>query len=407
MKRREFLKTSAVAAAALHMTTMGFAADSTYPDAVYPVKGRLEGTTSFLSENDLPKKANKSYPSFYRGNGKKGIADKDALYHYTELVGPKSWVKPGFNDEDMYVGTVYLNPGETYPAHNHPAWEVYYVVEGEADWYVNDEKQRVTPGSVIFHRPYDVHGWKNTSKTKELKLVYIWWSETGREDLGKGARFTNPDLFTSKEKITPHAVPVPRTYKLGEKKEQKNYDSEYPIYGRMDGITAFYHSNVATKKANKSYPAWFRGNARKGLADANSKYWYKELVTPERYAHGNHIAEMLYFGELELMPGQTYAAHNHPSKEWYFMLEGEAIWYVDDEKKAIKAGDFMYHRPQAVHGFTNTTDKPVKLLWAWWGNNGDGTVLDTGARLINPKLVKDPKTVKAHAVPLPKVRKNK
>ena len=371
----------------------------------YEVPGRKAGETAFFHQKDAPKKANKSYPAWYRGHGEKGLADKNAKYFYQELIGPESFVKPGLNAERAYFGTLELEANATYPAHNHPAPELYYVIDGEADWYVNDEKQHVTPGSVIYHQPFDVHGWVNTSKDKPLKVVWVWWAEDDKKVMQSGARFTNPDLFTSEEAIMPNAVPVPSVRKPNEQLIAQKYDGEHPVFGRVEGESAFFHEAAADSKANKSYPEWFRGKAIDGLADEASYYSYRELIGPARYIKKGLNSDYFYLGTLELKEGKTYPAHNHPASEVYYVIEGEADWYVDDEKQHVTPGSIIYHRPFASHGWKNTGEKPLKVIWFWWPEGGDTSEFDKGARLINPELAKDPKMSQPYAIPLPAVHK--
>ena len=383
------------------LLVLGICAQAFAAQGEYPIPGRLEGTTAFFKEADGDRKANKSYPAWFRGNGADGIADKDSLYWYVDLIGPKSFVNKGHNNEFFYFGTLELAPGETYPAHNHPAAEIYYVVSGEADWFVDDESQSVVPGSMIYHRPYAVHGWRNISTDKPLRVVWAWWSEGDPSVLAKGARFTNPDLFASRESIKPHAVPLPRVRLNPEDKVNGQY-GEHPVLGRLVGTTAFVHQSATPDKATKSHPAWFRGTGENGIADANAKYFYNELIGPglPKPAFQNNY---LYFGPLEQKPGYTYPAHNHPAPEIYFVLSGEAEWYVDDESQTVSAGSIIYHRPFAVHGWKVTSKEPLKVVWAWWVEE-DPTVLNVSAKMANPDLAQDEKTALPHAKPLPPVR---
>ncbi len=181
----------------------------------YPVPGRQDGAVAFFNEKDAAKLATKTHPSWFRGNGANGAADKDAKYFYTQLLGPASFTFTGLTANNMQFGTLELKPGVTYPAHNHPSPEIYYVVEGEGDWYIDDQKQHVTPGTIMYHRPYAVHGFVNTSKDKPLKVVWSWWIEGNMtaEDFNKGARFVNPDLANDQEKCKPFAVPLPAVRK--------------------------------------------------------------------------------------------------------------------------------------------------------------------------------------------------
>jgi quercetin dioxygenase-like cupin family protein len=174
----------------------------------YPIPGRLEGTTAFSHEDQARKRANASYPGWFRGTGPDGWADERARYHYTELVGPLS-TDTKLLANRVHFGTFVLQPGATYPAHNHPAPEIYFVVEGQARWCVDDEQKDVGPWSVILHRPYAVHGWKNTGD-KPLKAVWVWWAEgdSTPDELTRGARLTNPKRDADPPGL-PFADPLP------------------------------------------------------------------------------------------------------------------------------------------------------------------------------------------------------
>ncbi len=177
----------------------------------YPTPGRLEGTTSFFRAADAPKRVNAGYPAWFRGEDSGGLADEQSQYHYTQILGPAGSVITGLHADNLRFGTLELKPGAVYPAHNHPAAEVYYVVEGEAEWWVDDEVQHVSAGWTIYHRPYAVHGWRNTSATVPLKLVWVWWAEGDATpaDLDRPARLVNPELAADPRTARPFAVPLP------------------------------------------------------------------------------------------------------------------------------------------------------------------------------------------------------
>jgi quercetin dioxygenase-like cupin family protein len=174
----------------------------------YPIPGRLEGTTSFSHEENARPRANASYPDWFRGTGLDGWADERSRYHYTELVGPLS-ADTKLLANGVHFGTFVLQPGTTYPAHNHPAPEIYFILEGTADWWVDDEHQRVKPGSIILHRPHAVHGWRNDGD-RPLKAVWVWWSEgdSTPDELTRGARLTNPKRDADPPGL-PFADPLP------------------------------------------------------------------------------------------------------------------------------------------------------------------------------------------------------
>jgi len=178
---------------------------STTVDVQVPAGGPV-----FLDEDTATRRATATHPPWLRGTGPNGLAADDAHYYYTQVVGAK--VETGWLSSHLSVGTLSFEPGVMYPAHNHPAAEMYYVVEGEADWAVDDQVQKVGPGSILYDRPYAVHGWKNRSPL--LKTVWIWWanrSESG-EALTKPALFTNPELAKDPATARIHAVPIPKPH---------------------------------------------------------------------------------------------------------------------------------------------------------------------------------------------------
>jgi quercetin dioxygenase-like cupin family protein len=188
----------------------GFAcAQSLYGE--YPVPGRKSGSTAFGLESNAERQASRQYPAWFRGNARDGKADEFSKYFFTQLVGPQEPGTSGFDANNLRMGTLVLKPGATYPAHNHPAREIYYVAEGEADWFVDDEKQHVSAGSVILHRPYAVHGWTNSSKTKPLKVIWIQWREEAdkADALDQGARLVNPQIAKDEATAKPFAIPLP------------------------------------------------------------------------------------------------------------------------------------------------------------------------------------------------------
>jgi quercetin dioxygenase-like cupin family protein len=335
--------------------------------------GRTEGTAAYFSANNAVKKANASYPEWFRGEGKNGLADDNSLYWYTSLIPLKRNTEENIVAKNLNLGILELKPGATYPAHSHPANELYFVLDGVADWYVNDEKQHVTAGSVIRHRPYDVHGWINTSDSAHLTVVWLWWLEgkDTSEILDQGARFTNPGFSAVKNNAKPYAIPLPKTYGP-DRKVTQDYPGEYPVYGRLEGTTAFFHENDAVKVANDIHPDSSQVGKRNNSEDRNSSHGYKHLVTPRKFSEGNLEAENLYFGTVELEAGATNPTHVHVESEVYLILDGEADWYINEEKKHVMAGTVIKHRANSVHRLTNTHDyKQLKVIRVRWLESED------------------------------------
>jgi len=382
----------------------------------YPVLGRMEGSTYFSHRDVVSKQCNSSYPDWYCGEREGSMAGLTSMHTYQTLIGRSA--ETSHIAENMTAGVFELKPGVTYPAHNHPAREFYYVISGEAEWWADDEVQNVGAGAAMYHRPYTVHGFINTSETEPLRLFWIWWleDEDHPDFLDIGGRFTDPDLVGSVDTVEAFAVPIPelRAEPLADAPPDdqsfviptpsSDEYGEYPVPGRLDGRTSFSHKDVVPKQCNSSYPDWYCGEREGSMAGETSMHTYQTLIG--RDAATGHIAQNLTAGIFELKPGVVYPAHNHPSREFYYVISGESEWWADDEMVNVTDGAAMYHTPYTVHGFTNTSEtEPLHLFWIWWLEDEDHRdFLDIGGRFTDPDLTQSVDTVEPHAVPIPEVR---
>lgn len=65
-----------------------------------------------------------------------------------------------------------LEPGLTSYAHKLKTSEVYYIIEGEGDMYIDDEIEKVVPGQAVYIPPNSKQYIKNTGTT-DLKFICI------------------------------------------------------------------------------------------------------------------------------------------------------------------------------------------------------------------------------------------
>ena len=75
--------------------------------------------------------------------------------------------------ERMLLGFTLIAPHTNYPAHAHPAIELYLVVAGTAEWQLGDAPAAIrTPGSVIVHPSGAPHAM--TTHAEPLLALFIW-----------------------------------------------------------------------------------------------------------------------------------------------------------------------------------------------------------------------------------------
>jgi quercetin dioxygenase-like cupin family protein len=102
------------------------------------------------------------------------------VYRYKALIGGK---RPGVVPQaDVLMGVLELAPGAIYPAHKHPAPELYYVMRGRARWTVGEETFVAEPGTAIYHPPNTLHRMVNLGD-EVLETVYMWWAPEGNRDV--------------------------------------------------------------------------------------------------------------------------------------------------------------------------------------------------------------------------------
>lgn len=95
---------------------------------------------------------------------------------WAHIVGPGARIP----SDRMKLGVFLAAPHTDYPPHRHAADELYLVLSGKALWRKGeDAPAEKAPGSVIRHRPGEIHAL--CTGAKPLLAVFCWW---GRLDGG-------------------------------------------------------------------------------------------------------------------------------------------------------------------------------------------------------------------------------
>lgn len=87
-------------------------------------------------------------------------------------------------------------------------------------------------------------------------------------------------------------------------------------------------------------------------------------------------SEQFLLGWTVLPPGARHERHSHPNADEFFVvLSGSGIVYTDDEDEIATEGDVIFTKRGHWHGFNNTGDESVTLVWGW---SGAGSLEDAG-----------------------------
>lgn len=89
--------------------------------------------------------------------------------------------------------------------------------------------------------------------------------------------------------------------------------------------------------------------------------------------------DRLVVGRTVLPPGARHERHRHPSAdEFLVVVEGRGNVYTDGEDESAGEGDVVFTPAGHWHGFANTSDEDVVLIWGW---SGAGSLAAAGYEL--------------------------
>ena len=70
-----------------------------------------------------------------------------------------------------------------------------------------------------------------------------------------------------------------------------------------------------------------------------------------------------FINYVEMEPGSSIGVHRHgENEEVYVVLSGSGMMTVNDERRAVKAGDIILNKPGWQHGLENMSDQTLKLF---------------------------------------------
>jgi quercetin dioxygenase-like cupin family protein len=124
----------------------------------------------------------------YPADGKQDSKDLANRIAFSQIVGRKGLIA----NADIHVGLTLMAPHTSYPAHAHPAVEVYLVVSGSATWQAGDAAAtRQAPNAIVFHPSNVPHAM--TTDVEPLLAIWTW-----RGDLASPSVYLNPTQWDAK-----------------------------------------------------------------------------------------------------------------------------------------------------------------------------------------------------------------
>jgi quercetin dioxygenase-like cupin family protein len=79
-------------------------------------------------------------------------------------------------------------------------------------------------------------------------------------------------------------------------------------------------------------------------------------------------SDQLVVGRTILTPGARHEKHAYPNcDEFLVVMSGRGEIYTDTGREPAQAGDVVFTPRGHFHGFDNTGDEDVLLIWGWSG----------------------------------------
>jgi mannose-6-phosphate isomerase-like protein (cupin superfamily) len=79
-------------------------------------------------------------------------------------------------------------------------------------------------------------------------------------------------------------------------------------------------------------------------------------------------SERMLVGWTVLAPGAAHEHHkHHHADEFWIVLKGKGVMYTDSGEEPSGEGDVVFTPAGHWHGFRNTSDEEVVLVWGWAG----------------------------------------
>jgi quercetin dioxygenase-like cupin family protein len=89
-----------------------------------------------------------------------------------------------------------------------------------------------------------------------------------------------------------------------------------------------------------------------------------QFLIDKKSANSDHLV----FGWTVLPPGARHDRHRHfHAEEFLLVLKGNGEIYMDEGNEPAGEGDVVFTQRGHWHGFNNTSDEEVILVWGWSG----------------------------------------
>lgn len=274
-----------------------------------------------------------------------------------------------FDNLDLKVVELAIAAGGTLPLHAQATPSVYHVLGGEAEVWSNDDVAKVTPGTSITFDSYAKKRVQVTS-TEPLKILWFSWAPEGNKSyLESGYYLTGSNLH-----IQPIQAVLPNDFTFWDAAIGKAYqtiESPSPTPSNISKFiktqkstwanlnkTSFYPNTPAFKSAseidwvdmmNLDPKSFFFAKDLKKLGSLTKMLSRMAKIKSVFRVKRPDSGYDLNYSYLAWGPQSKYTTHSHAICEFYYLLDGDVEYIINQQKYHAVPGNFYWHPPYYDH----------------------------------------------------------
>ena len=274
-----------------------------------------------------------------------------------------------FDNLDLKVVELAITAGGILPLHAQGTPSVYHILGGEAEVWSNDNLAKVTPGTSITFDSYAKKKVKVTSD-EPLKILWLSWAPEGDKSyLESGYYLTGSNL-----QVQPIQAVLPNKFTFWDEEVGRSFqiiDSEMTSpTSRSEFIKAQNTTWINIEKTS-FYPTTPTFKSAADIdwidllnLDPKSFFFAKDLLklgdltkVLSRLAKIKSVFRVkrpdtgydLNYSYLAWGPQSKYTTHSHAICEFYYLLNGDVEYIINQQKYHAVPGNFYWHPPYYDH----------------------------------------------------------
>ena len=113
--------------------------------------------------------------------------------------------------------------------------------------------------------------------------------------------------------------------------------------------------------------------AKPGVAEHQGTADSKYLIEKDEFLDRTNGTYLGLISVFSVAAGATLRAHQHPTHEYWFVLEGTGIMQVGNEAKRVEVGELLYTPPNTPHMVLNDGDGTFRAFCFAQSYEGQGS----------------------------------